>query len=203
MELEERKNEKNILSSVFKDLIRGERMAPEGTITELEEQIFEDLKNYFPNPEHEKDANFRKLYVTEPLQFLLDNFKWREDLSRYNINAAGIEQLTEVENTRFTAERKAVMSRKLAPLIQLIINDVGCIEKEKLEKLMNGIVDKRTIEDQIDLLISMGCISQSNGDEIVLSETDKSRESIVERLKEERLKEAAAEALKKLRDSSN
>ncbi|KAK9925830.1 hypothetical protein M0R45_023095 [Rubus argutus] len=187
-----------IVCNIIINLIRGEWMTPEGTITELEEQLFKDLKNYFPDPEDENDEHFRKLYVIGPLKFLLDNFKWRvpEDLSRYNINT-DMKQLTEVENTRFIAERKAMMSKTLNPLIQLIINDGGSIEKEKLEKLIKDQIDKRTIEDQIDLLLSMGCISQSNEDEIVLSETDKSRESIVERLKQ-----AAAEAMKKLRDSS-
>lgn len=83
-----------------------------------------------------------------------------------------------------------MMSIDLKPLIELII-DNGCTTKEKLVKL----IDKRTIEEQIDWLVSIGCISHSDDDGIILSDAD--TESIVERLEK-----AASEAFKSLKDTS-
>ncbi|KAK9925835.1 hypothetical protein M0R45_023100 [Rubus argutus] len=89
-----------------------------------------------------------------------------------------------------TAEREFMMSTDLKPLIKFIIEN-GCTAKEKLVEL----IDKRAIEEQIDLLVSIGCISHSDDDEIVL--TDGDTESIVERLEK-----AASEAFKSLKDTS-
>lgn len=128
--------------------------------------------------------------INKPLEFLPDTFKWRnsENVSRYNItNNTAESQSTEIEKTMLTAEREFMMSIDLRPLIELIIDSV-CTAKEKLVKL----IDKRTIEEQIDLLVSIGCISRSDDDEIVLSDTD--TESIVKRLEK-----AASEAFKSLK----
>ena len=54
-----------------------------------------------------------------------------------------------------------------------IDNGSGYNEKETFVKLIKDIVDEHTIKHQIDLLISMDCISLLNDDEIVLSEVDK------------------------------
>ena len=70
------------------------------------------------------------------------------------------------------------------------------MKKKILVKLIKYRVDKYTIKHRIDLLISRDYISLLNDDEIILSEADKTPESIVKWLDD-----AAIEAFKCLKDS--
>ena len=163
-------------------------------------------KHYVPaKDEDEFRRKLQSQFVEQPLKDLLATFKWKVDDTRYEIDIVAEEDrkhLDTLERKRFDAEKTWMLWKNLSgPLMTKINESGGYIKIKNLGDVVRDSFKaaKPSVQDQIDLLTDLKILRlDSNDGKLYFVDANRSPQFIMQRLKQ-----AAATALKSLENSTS